>query len=376
MIICSLMSVFTGTSGGSVCSVGVALIGIGTVMGYPSGATAGAIICGAMFGDKISPLSDTTNMCPALTGATLGRHIRSMMYTTIVPYLLSLVFFFIYGLNYSTDHLADTSTIASTISICEENFNLSLLCLLPIVVVIGLLLLKVDVAPAIFLAAAAGAIMAVILQGADLFEAFSLMYNSYSINTGDLIMDKLLNRGGITSMAGPCFNMIFALGMGGMLEELGVLEALTKPVMNKLNSVPKLVGLTMIISYASSAMTTTMTSGNTITGKIMAPVFREKGVAPEVCSRTMEDCGTLAGPLMPWHAGSLQYAGALGVSAASWIPFVPLSYLTPVMSLVCAFTGFGIWYINKNGERCSKAEHDRDFPDAFKAKSGAGKKAL
>ncbi len=365
LIICSLMSIFTGTSGGSIASTGVALIGVGTVMGISTPATAGAIICGAMFGDKISPLSDTTNMCPALTGATLGRHIRSMMYTTIVPYILSLIFFTVIGLQYGGIE-GGTEAITSTVQVLNESFNLSPLCLLPLVIVIVLLVLKLDVAPAIFLAALAGAILTPILQSTDFVSALSMMYSGFTINTGDLIVDKLLNRGGMISMAGPAFNMIFALGMGGMLEYIGVLDALTSPIMNKLNSVPKLIGFTMVISYIASAMTTTMTSGNTITGRVMAPLFREKGIAPEVCSRTMEDCGTLAGPLMPWHTNSLQYAAALGITnPACWVPYLPLSYLTPIMSIICAFTGFGIWYVNKNGEHCSKEEHDRDFPNAF-----------
>ena len=366
LIICSLMSLFTGTSGGSVASAGVALIGVGTAMGVSIPATAGAIICGAMFGDKISPLSDTTNMCPALTGTTLGRHIKSMMFTTVVPYVLSLVFFTIYGLQYGSSN-GDIRDISATIQTLNESFNLSPLCLLPLVVIIVLLLIKVDVAPAIMLAAVFAAVLAPILQGTDFMATTIIMYNGYSIDTGNLIVDKLLNRGGIVSMQGPACNTIFALGMGGMLEYVGVLHALTKPIMNKINSMPKLIGLTMIISYMAAGMTTTMTSGNTITGRLMAPVFREKGVAPEVCSRTLEDCGTLAGPLMPWHSNSFQYAAALGIAnPACWIPFLPLSYLTPIMSLVCAFTGFGIWYINKDGAYCSKQEHDKEYPDAFK----------
>lgn len=365
LIICSLMSIFTGTSGGSIASAGVALIGVAHVMGVSIPATAGAIICGAMFGDKISPLSDTTNMCPALTGATLGRHIKSMLYTTVVPYILSLVIFTVYGMiNVGT--AASTDTIAATVQVLHKSFNLSPLCLLPLVIVIVLLVLKVDVAPAILLASLAGAILTPILQGADFFGAVTTMYSGFSIETGDLIVDKLLNRGGMISMAGPAFNMIFALGMGGMLEYMGVLEALTAPIMDKLNSVFKLVGFTAVISYVGSAMTTTMTSANTITGRVMAPLYREKGVAPEVCSRTMEDCGTLAGPLMPWHTNSLQYAAALGITnPACWIPFLPLSYLTPIMSLICAATGFGIWYVDKEGKHISKEEHKKLYPDAF-----------
>lgn len=365
LIICSVMSIFTGTSGGSVASAGVALIGVAAVMGISIPATAGAIICGAMFGDKISPLSDTTNMCPALTGATLGRHIKSMLYTTVIPYVMSLILFTVYGMMHA-GATASSETIQTSVQLLHENFNLSPVCFLPLVIVIALLVLKVDVAPAILVASLSGAVLTPILQGKSFFTAVSMMYSGFSITTGDFIVDKLLNRGGMISMAGPAFNVIFALGMGGMLEYMGVLEALTAPIMDKLNSVFKLVGFTAIIAYVSSAMTTTMTSANTITGRVMAPLYREKGVAPEVCSRTMEDCGTLAGPLMPWHTNSIQYAAALGIAnPACWIPFLFLSYLTPIMTLICAATGFGIWYVDKDGNHISKEEHKKMYPTAF-----------
>lgn len=367
LIVCSLMSVFTGTSGGSVASAGVAMMGIGTAMGMPVGPTAGAIICGSMFGDKMSPLSDTTNVCPALVGGTLFRHIQSMLYTTVVPYILSCVIFTVLGFKYSSGDAAQSAIVDETIGVCNEYFVLNPICLIPLVLVIILLLLRVDTVPAIFISALSGVVVAMLLQGVTLADGLNYMYNGFSIDTGNFILDKLLNRGGLISMAFAIFCTIFALGMGGMLEYMGVLHALTAPVMDKLNSVPKLVALTAIISYLGSAMTTTMTSANAITGKIMAPVYREKGVAPEVCSRTMEDCGTLAGPLFPWHSNSIQYAAFLGgISATSWIPYLFLSWMAPIMAMICAFTGIGIWYINKDGKRCPKEEHDREFPDAFK----------
>jgi NhaC family Na+:H+ antiporter len=150
--------------------------------------------------------------------------------------------------------------------------------------------------------------------------------------------------------------MIFAMGMGGMLDKMGILNNFLGLFVKKITNVPGLVISTMLVSYISSAIGCTQSMSHVLTGKLMNPIFKEKGVAPEVLSRTMEDCGTLGGAMMPWHTNAIYFCGALGVTFAEYIPYLYLSFLAPVFALIFAFTGIAIWYVNANGDRVSKEE--------------------
>lgn len=346
LIICSLLSLATGTSYGSAGSAGIAMMAIGEAMGIPAGMTAGAVLCGALFGDKLSPFSDTTNMAPAMAGGELFKHIKSMLYTTIPTYVISAVLFTVLGLRYGSANY-DPSLIDETCTGIQENFNLSPLVLIPVAVVIVLLIFKIDAVPAILLGAIAGIAVAIPLQGESLVDLLGIGYNGFTIESGSALIDKLLNRGGITSMASVAFVMIFAVGLGGALENLGVLHHLTDPVVAKIQNIPELIGSTIIVSYACGMIGCTMAMDHVLTGKIMAPVYKEKGVAPEVLSRTMEDCGTVGAIMYPWHTSSIYFCGVLGVTYLQYLPFAFMSYLAPIAAMICAFTGFGIFYSNR-----------------------------
>ncbi len=346
LIICSLLALATGTSYGSAGSAGIAMMAIGEAMGIPAGMTAGAVLCGSLFGDKLSPFSDTTNMAPAMAGGELFKHIRSLLYTTIPTYLISAVIFTILGLRYGNANY-DPTLINETCAGLRANFNISPLTMIPIAVVVILLLFKVDAVPAILLGGIAGLVVAIPLQGQNLLNMLGIAYSGFTIESGSELIDKLLNRGGITSMSSLTYVMIFAVGLGGALESLGVLRHLTDPVVSKIRSVPQLVGSTLIVSYACGMVGCTMAMDHVLTGKIMAPVYKEKGVAPEVLSRTMEDCGTVGAVLYPWHTSSIYFCGVLGVTYLQYLPYAFLSYLAPVAAMICALTGIGIFYSDR-----------------------------
>ncbi len=346
LIICSLLALATGTSYGSAGSAGIAMMAIGEAMGIPAGMTAGAVLCGALFGDKLSPFSDTTNMAPAMAGGDLFKHIRSMLYTTIPTYLASAVLFTILGFRYGGANY-DPTLINETCEGIRANFSISPLTMIPVAVVIVLLLFKVDAVPAILLGGIAGLVVAIPLQGQNLVDMLGIAYNGFTIESGSELIDKLLNRGGITSMSSTAYVMIFAVGLGGALESLGVLRHLTDPVVSKIRSIPQLVGSTLIVSYACGMIGCTMAMDHVLTGKIMAPVYKEKGVAPEVLSRTMEDCGTVGAVLYPWHTSSIYFCGVLGVTYLQYLPYAFMSYLAPVAAMICALTGFGIFYSDR-----------------------------
>lgn len=362
LVLTSIMSVCTGTSYGSAASAGVAMMGIGLSMGFPAGMIAGAILCGATFGDKISPLSDTTNICPALCGGDLFKHIKSQMFTTLPAYIICLIVFTVIGLKYSGGNVGDTSMIQSTMQACADNFVISPICLIPLVVVIVLLAIKVDVVPSIMIGALSGVVIAIAVQGQDIASTIEVMWSGFSIESGNEIVDKLMNRGGVTSMTSAFVVIIFAVGMGAMLEYMGVMDIFVGFIIKKLNSVFSLIIATMGVSYFAGALTGTMTSANVITGKLMSPFYKEKGLAPEVCSRTMEDTGTIGGVLFPWHSNSIYYSGVLGAAWIEFIPFVILSYTVPIFSILCALTGIGVFYVDHEGKRISKEEWKKLYP--------------
>lgn len=354
LILCSILSTMTGTSYGSAASAGLACMGIGLSMGFPPGLIAGAVISGALFGDKMSPFSDTTNLAPTMAGGTLFGHIRSMCYTTLPGWLICMVIYAIVGSHYSTEGY-DPSTVVEYMDGLSANFNLGPVCLIPIALVIVLLLIKIPALPTILFGAIIGGVTAILTQGASWVECFNVMKSGFSIDSGILLVDKLLNRGGISSMYNIMMIMTFAMGMGNALDKLGVLSNLIGGLIKKINSVLKLVGVTMLISYISGAIGCTMSMSHVVTGKVMAPVYREKGVDPHVLSRTMEDCGTLGGCLMPWHTNAVYFTGTLGVLYIEYLPWVLLSYIVPILSLVAAAIGFGIWYVDpESGERIPK----------------------
>lgn len=354
LLLCSIMSTMTGTSYGSAASAGLACMGIGISMGFPAGIVAGAVISGSLFGDKMSPFSDTTNLAPAMAGGTLFGHIKSMCYTTLPGWLICMVIFSVAGLKYAGGEF-DASTVNEYLAGLAANFDLGPICLLPIVLVIVMLMIKVPALPTILCGAVIGGITAMITQGSSWIDCFNVMKSGFSIDSGIFLVDKLLNRGGISSMYNIMMIMIFAMGMGNALDKMGVLRNLLGGLTKRINSVFKLVGTTMIVSYLSGAIGCTMSMAHVVTGKVMAPIYKEKGVSPDVLSRTMEDCGTLGGTLMPWHTNAVYFTGTLGVLYSEYIPWVLLCYIVPILSLIAAATGFAIWYVDPvTGERIPK----------------------
>ena len=355
LIITSIMSIATGTSYGSAASVGIAMMGIGSAMGLNPGMVAGAVVCGALFGDKMSPLSDTTNVCPAVTGGTLFGHIKSMLWTMIPAYTITIILFTILGMK--TDiSVYSSESVTSVMDVIQANFNVSIIALFPVIAVIVLLLLKVDTLPAIFMGAISGLIVAVLYQGMSFTAVLNVMVKGFTISTGDDFVDKLLNRGGLVSMTVTYFMVLYSIVMGGMLESIGVMDTLMGGLTKKVDTVFKLIVATMVTSYSAAIFTCSGNASHVLTGEMLSPLYKKKGIAPEVCSRTMEDCATLGGALVPWVNG-IYFSGVLGVSILQYAPYLFLTYLTPIFTLIFAATGIAIFYVDRKGNRITKEEH-------------------
>lgn len=345
LLFCAVLSLVTGTSYGSVGSAGVAMMAIGNAMGIHPGMVAGAVICGSMFGDKISPLSDTTNLAPAVAGAKLGDHVRSMLWTTLPPFLISLVLFTILGIRQTSgDYSAGDLNLY--IEALNGEFQLGFVTLIPAVLIIVLLLLKVEAIVALGISAVAAGAVSVFWQGASLQSVIQIAYSGYTTGIENGILQTILNRGGMSSMLQYVAIICFAVGMGGMLEKLGVLENILEMIMSHIRSDGTLILATLLVGYVVSLISCSQPMAHVLTGRLMAPLFRERKIAPEILSRCLEDAGTLAGPMIPWHGYCVYMSGTLGVAWAAFFPYLFLLYLTPFFSVFYGFTGISIKHVS------------------------------
>lgn len=341
LVFCAILSMVTGTSYGSVGSAGVAMMAIGNAMGINPGMVAGAVICGSMFGDKLSPLSDTTNLAPAVAGSRLGDHVRSMLWTTLPTFVVSLILFAILGVQ-QTSGSYSTGDLTAYIEALNGEFKLGIVTLIPAVLIIVLLLLKVNAVVALGLSSIAAGAVSFFYQGTPLANIIRVAYNGYSTSIEIGVLKSILNRGGMSSMLQYVAIISFAVGMGGMLDKLGVLENILKVITSRIKSDGSLILATMLVGYATSIISCSQPMAHVLTGRMMAPLFKERKVAPEILSRCLEDAGTLAGPMIPWHGYCVYMSGTLGVAWGAFFPYLFLLYLTPIFSILYGYTGISI----------------------------------
>ena len=345
LLFCSLLSLVTGTSYGSVGSAGVAMMAIGNAMGINPGMVAGAVICGAMFGDKLSPLSDTTNLAPAVAGAKLGDHIRSMLWTTLPTYVITLIIFTALGFSQTAGDYT-TGNISTYVDALNNEFHLGFFTMIPAILIIVLLLCKVNAISALGISSFAAGFVSFFVQHDTLQSIIRTAYNGYSTAIEEPVLQSILNRGGMGSMLQYVAIICFAVGMGGMLEKLGVLDHILNAIVKRINSDGSMIFATLITGYITSLISCSQPMAHVLTGRLMAPIFKERKVAPEILSRCLEDSGTLAGPMIPWHGYGVYMAGTLGVAWAAFFPYLFLLYLTPIFSIFYGFTGISIKHVD------------------------------
>ncbi|AQQ55216.1 Na+/H+ antiporter NhaC [Planococcus lenghuensis] len=338
LVFCSLVSLATGTSWGTIGTAGIALMGVGATLGVPVGLTAGAIISGAYFGDKMSPLSDTTNLTPTVVETDLFTHIRHMLWTTVPAFIISAIIFTFMGLKYTAATVNEQSVTQLT-AFLADNFSLGLVPMIPIIVLVGLLMLKKPALPSIFIGTAVGGLVAIFYQGFSFTQTVDFFYGGYSVESGIEIVDSLLVRGGLSSMFALVALFLFALGLGGMMAQAGVLEALVAPFIHKIESTGVLTFVTIIISYVALAIGGSIYFSIVMGGTIMRPVYERLNLRPENLSRVLEDTGTQGGALIPWTGAGIFTAATLGVPVSVYLPFCFLAMITPLVSLFYGVTG-------------------------------------
>ncbi len=338
MVICAIVSLATGTSWGTTGTLGIALVGIGNGLGIPMHLVGGAVVSGAFFGDKMSPLSDTTNLAPAVCGTDLFSHIRNMIATTVPAMIVSLIIYFVIGLNYSSGTMNSQSIEVYTAKIAET-FYLSPLLLLPAFVVIGLAMKRFPAIPTLFAGVLAGSLTAVIAQGASIHEVFVAMQSGYVSTTGIASVDSLLSKGGIQSMMWVTSLMIIALGFGGILERTRCLEVILSSILTKVKGRFGIIAASMGASVGTNLVAGDPYLSIALPGRMFAPAYRGIGLSTKNLSRSVEDGGTLISPLVPWNAGGAYVAGVLGIETVVYAPFAFACWLSPMFGLIWALTG-------------------------------------
>ncbi|GGB28035.1 Na+/H+ antiporter NhaC [Allosediminivita pacifica] len=348
MVMCAVVSVSLGTSWGTVGTVGLALMGIGAGFDVPVYWTAGAVVSGAFFGDKISPLSDTTNLAPAVTAQNVFDHIRNMMPTTIPAMLIALAIYVWAGYSLVDGDGAAFERIDAITSALQENFLISPWLLVPAALVIALAVAKKPPIPSLFAGVVVGGLTAMLAQGATLDNVFSYANSGYSIDTGVEEIDSLLNRGGIQSMMWTISLILIALGFGGALERTGCLQAIIEAILEKVHSFAGVQTAAIATSTATNLVAGDPYLSIALPGRMYAPVYRGMGYSTLNLSRGIEEGGTLMSPLIPWNAGGAFVISALGLGIGDgnlqnllYIPLAFACWITPIIGI--SYAWFGIF---------------------------------
>lgn len=348
VLISSFISIATGSSWTTSATIGIAFIGIGGALGFPLGMVAGAVISGAYFGDKLSPMSDTTNLAPAMAGTDLFTHIRYMMITTIPTYIVTIIVFIFLGLN--IDIVGETNVSDISVSI-KETFQINGWLFLVPALVILLIILKTEPLIALLIGTLAGALFALIFQTPLLLEIsgmqtlnfqsiYRVLMDSISvetvIKTNNPVLQDLFVAKGMAGMLPTIWLIICAMVFGGVMEAIGALSKISAALLKMANSV-----FGLFASTVASCLTLNLTASDqylaiVIPGRMFSKAYKDKGLSPENLSRTLEDSGTVTSVLIPWNTCGAYQSGVLGVDTLSYIPYAVFNYLSPFTTLIVA----------------------------------------
>jgi NhaC family Na+:H+ antiporter len=354
IVICALISIATGSSWTTSATVGIALIGIGKAMGLPVGMIAGAVISGAYFGDKMSPLSDTTNLAPAMAGGELFSHIRYMTLTTVPTIGITLVVFLIIGFTQNTSALSETAPLLAAI---KERFTIHPTLFIAPVVVIVMIARKTPPLVALLVGTLLGALFALIFQQSlisQLGEVSNMSWSSNykvimdaitvstTIETTNPLLNDLFQSGGMAGMLGTIWLIICAMVFGGIMDAIGALQAISSALMRWAKNTFQLFASTVASCLAINITASDQYLSLVVPGKMFAKAYKDRGLAPENLSRTLEDSGTVTSVLVPWNTCGAYQSGVLGVSVAEYFVFAIFNWLSPFTTLLVAAVGYKI----------------------------------
>lgn len=340
-LICAVVSLAIGSSWSTMGTIGVAGMGIGLSMGIPAPMIAGAVISGAYFGDKMSPLSDTTNLASGLTNTNLFVHIRHMFYTTIPGLIITLAVYAFLGRDFGKEGV-DAADIQQTLTVLKDSFVISpFLLIIPLLVII-LVAKKVPAIPALIVGILLGFLSHVFVQGGSFSDAVGALQSGFVIDTGNEMVDGLFNRGGLDSMMYTVSMTIVAMTFGGVLENTGMLEAIVKQILKLARTAKGLVVSTIFSCFATNATCSEQYISVVIPSRMYANAYKEQGLHSKNLSRALEDGGTLTSVFIPWNTCGVFILGTLGVHAFEYAPYAVLNFVVPIISIIYALTGITI----------------------------------
>jgi NhaC family Na+:H+ antiporter len=349
-IICAIVSISTGSSWSTAGTVGVALIGIGAAMSIPVALVAGAIVSGAYFGDKMSPLSDTTNLAPATAGTDLFTHVRHMAYTGVPSLLLALVLFAVIGWGYRAESV-EGGDVAVMLDTINEAFAISPWLLLPPLLVIFMVIFRIPALPALLGGALLGALVAAIAQGSSITEIIQVMFNGFVSETGVDKVDGLLSRGGLMSMMSTIALIFAALAFGGVMERSGMLETLAAAILKLARSVGSLVVATIGTCISMNIIAPDQYLSIVVPGRMYRNAFTNQHLHPKNLSRLLEGSGTLSSPLVPWNTCGAFMGSVLGVSAGAYFMYAFFNLINPLVCILLGYTGWTMDKMTEDEER-------------------------
>ena len=333
VLITSITSLATGTSWGTAGTMGIALMGIASGLGIPAPVTAGAVLSGAYFGDKMSPLSDTTNLAPAMAGTDVFTHIKAMFKPTLIAYGLTLLIFGFLSLKYKGAS-ADLSNVDVIANGLKESFTISpVLLLAPLVVIISIAK-KLPAVPGISIGIIIAAILGPIYQGVNFGDILSAGLNGYVSNTGLEAVDKLLTTGGLNNMMSSISLTIIAMMFGGIAEETGILEAIVKKFLHRVQSVVGLVISTILTCFFTNATMPEQYISIVVPGRMFKNEYKDRKIDPRLLSSTLESGGTVTSAMIPWNTCGTYMSTVLGVSTVHYLPFLFFNLLMPLVQVI------------------------------------------
>ena len=359
VLICSITSLATGSSWGTMGTMGLALMGVAHGLGIPAGVAGGAIISGAYFGDKVSPLSDTTNLAPAMAGTDVFTHIKFMMQSTAVTYAITLIFFGGLSYHYSSGaSVVDMSQVTEMSDGLAKSFNINPLLLLPPIIVIISMALKVPAIPGITAGIIIGAIFGMIFQGdhCTLGSVMGCGMSGYESQIGIKSLDKLLSAGGLKNMMNSISLTIIAMMFGGIMEKTKQLEVIVKAFMSITKRPAGMVLMTEITCVTSNMAMPEQYISIVVPGRMYEPAYKAAGLHPKTLSNALESAGTVTSALVPWNTCGVFIAATLGIQVKQYFPFAVFNYTMPIICFVMAVLGMTVANVEGVSLRRAKKE--------------------
>ena len=356
-LVCGIVAMSIGSSWTTAATVGVAFIGIAGGFDLSASVTAGAVISGAYFGDKLSPLSETTNLAPAVAGSELFEHIKYMLWTTVPSITIALILFLIIGFNHSSGDIGNTDSIMSLTNTLEDTYNISALNLIPLVILLVLAYNKMPAFPAVAIGAIIGAIWALVFQQelitsmaqdgiestrATIMVVWTAFFDGVVVETGNTEIDQLLSRGGMSGMLNTIWLVITALSFGAVLEHLGMLRKFVEAILAGAKTTGSLIASTAATCIGTNLITADQYISIVMPGRMYKEDYKQRGLHPVVLSRTLEDSGTITSPLIPWNTcGAFMFA-AMALTSYDYIFYCFFNLINPVVAITYGYMGFKI----------------------------------